>query len=517
VPVVKFVRSLPGREAAPSIIAFAGIGFGAAAALLTTVIIGRAAGPFAVGSYFQFVAIFSVLVTVCTFGADTGLVRFLSASRALGRTSEFRPLLARAILPVVGVALLVVTLGVGLVHVLPLGSDSVLQDYALASAPFLLLAVCMTAMFGALRGLGKVVQFTLLQSVLLPLLRILGVVVVVHAGLSIDGLVTAWLLPVLVTSVTALVALRIALRRAAPRSSSNTALGEVIPPSAAGDRPDGPAFWRFSSARGVSSILEIILEWLDVLVVAVLLGPSAAGIYAVVTRCIRLGQIVDHAVRTVSSPAISAGLATGETDRVRAIFVVSGKLLVLLAWPVYLTLLIKAPDVLSVFGAEFAAGATAMRVIAVAMLIAVTAGGVQSMLLMGGRSHWQAMNKGVALAVAAVLLLLLVPHLGIVGAAMAWSAAILVDCFLATYQVARRMQIRLPVRQLVLPLVIVLIAYALPLGVGTVFLDGGLASLLVQVLGSGLLVLVSVFLMRRRLELRIPSRPDNLDRMLPVG
>jgi O-antigen/teichoic acid export membrane protein len=514
---VKFVRILPGRQAAPSIIAFAGIGFGAAAALLTTVIIGRAAGPFAVGSYFQFVAIFSVLVTVCTFGADTGLVRFLSASRALGRTFEFRPLLARAILPVIGVAFLVVTVGVGLVQVLPFGADSALQDYALASAPFLLLAVCMTAMFGALRGLGKVVQFTLLQSVLLPLLRILGVLVVVYTGFSVDGLVAAWLLPILVTSVIALVILQIALRRAAPPSSMDMANGVVTSPSAAGIRPAGHGFWRFSSARGVSSILEIILEWLDVLVVGILLGPSAAGIYAVVTRCIRLGQIVDHAVRTVSSPAISAGLAIGETDRVREIFVVSGKLLVLLAWPVYLTLLIKAPDVLSVFGTEFTEGATAMRVIAVAMLIAVTAGGVQSMLLMGGRSHWQAMNKGIALAAAAVLLLLLVPNLGIVGAAMAWSAAILIDCFLATYQVARKMQIRLPVRQLVLPVVIVATACALPLGLGTVFLDGGLMSLLLQVLGSGLLVLVSVFLMRRRLELRISPHPENLDRVLPVG
>ena len=139
------------------------------------------------------------------------------------------------------------------------------------------------------------------------------------------------------------------------------------------------------------------------------------------------------------------------------------------------------------------------------------------MLLMGGRSHWQAMNKGVALAVAAVLLLVLVPRLGIVGAAMAWSAAILVDCFLATYQVAKRMQIRLPVRDLFLPIVIVVAAYALPLVLGTVLLDGGLVSLLVQVLVAGLLVLTGVFLTRRRLGLRIPSRSETPGRVLPIG
>ncbi|MHA7180685.1 lipopolysaccharide biosynthesis protein [Arthrobacter sp. MDB2-24] len=501
-----------GRRALPAILAFIGIGFGAVAALATTMIIGRSAGAFAIGGYFQFVAIFSVAATICTFGADTGLVRFLAARRALGQGAEFRPLIRHAIVPVFCATSLVVLIGIATtVFLQEMDRTPSVPEYALASAPFLVLATLMSTMFGALRGLGRVVHFTLLQSVILPLLRLVGILTVIYLGFSVDGLVAAWLAPIVVTVLITFILLRRALQDGDSFTSGvGTSNGRSF------SLRDGRSFWRFSSARGVSSGLEILLEWIDVLAVALMLGQSAAGVYAVVTRCIRVGQIVDHAVRTVSSPNISASLATGQIEQVKEIFIVSGKVLILLAWPIYLTLLIKAPEVLLVFGSEFDEGATALRVLAVAMLIAVTAGGVQSMLLMGGRSHWQAMNKGVALVIAAILLLLLVPVLGIAGAAMAWATAVLVDCALASYQVAKKMGIRLPLRQLALPVFIVTAFFAAPLCIGNVFSNQEPLSFFAQMLVAALLTSGAVFVLRDKLGLTI-SLASRGDERVAVG
>ena len=61
------------------------------------------------------------------------------------------------------------------------------------------------------------------------------------------------------------------------------------------------------------------------------------------------------------------------------------------------------------------------------MLINLGTGNVTVVLLMGGKSSWSAINAGAALVVNVGLNLLLLPHLGILGAAIAWGASIVVD------------------------------------------------------------------------------------------
>ncbi len=62
-----------------------------------------------------------------------------------------------------------------------------------------------------------------------------------------------------------------------------------------------------------------------------------------------------------------------------------------------------------------------------AMLVNLGTGNVTVVLLMGGKSSWGAINTGAALIVNIGLNLLLIPHLGILGAAIAWGASIVVD------------------------------------------------------------------------------------------
>ena len=143
-------------------------------------------------------------------------------------------------------------------------------------------------------------------------------------------------------------------------------------------------FWAFSGARGASSVVEVLLEWVDVIAVFILLGPAAGGIYGAVNRCVRLGAMLDHSVRMVTGPVISSALATGDLARARQVFSAATRLLILGAWPFYLLLIIFGPAVMSVFGPGFESGAPALIIIGAAMLLSVSAGGVQSVLLMGG-------------------------------------------------------------------------------------------------------------------------------------
>lgn len=417
----------PHRLARSGSLTFAFVVTGAVLAFTATLVVSNASGAAAAGQFFQVVALLAIATTLSTFGADTGLVRAVPALTARGRAGGIPEVLRIAGRPVLVLATAVAgatALAVAVPGLVPVPAE--VRSAVLLATPFLVLGAAMNLAFGALRGLHRVPTFSFLQNVLLPCLRVLAVVAVVALGGGLLSLTAAWTVPVLVVAVVA-VAL---VRRAVTAPADPAAAPEEV-------RERSRAFWSFASARGVTAVVEALLEWLDVLLVAFFLGPAAAGVYGVVNRCIRVGTMLDHTARIVTGPSISAALAVGDVATARSVFTRTTAVLVAGAWPFYLTLVVFGPAVLSFFGEGFDSGYPALLVIASAMLLAVSAGGVQSLLLMAGRSRWQLLNKSAALAVAVALNLWLIPQWGLVGAATAWAASVLTDTGLALFQSVR--------------------------------------------------------------------------------
>jgi O-antigen/teichoic acid export membrane protein len=128
-------------------------------------------------------------------------------------------------------------------------------------------------------------------------------------------------------------------------------------------------------------------------------------------------------------------LARREYHRAAELFQTATRWLMLASWPLYLAFAIFPAVVLGVFGARYTAGAAALAVLSLAMLVNLGTGNVTVVLLMGGKSSWSAINAAAALVVNIGLNLLLLPRLGIVGAAIAWGASIVVDNVTAMVEV----------------------------------------------------------------------------------
>jgi O-antigen/teichoic acid export membrane protein len=75
------------------------------------------------------------------------------------------------------------------------------------------------------------------------------------------------------------------------------------------------------------------------------------------------------------------------------------------------------------------------------MLVAIYSGPVDTVLLMSGRSTTSLINSLTALSIDIVLCFLLIPHLGISGAAIAWALAVTVRAVLAYLQVRKSQRI----------------------------------------------------------------------------
>lgn len=423
------MRSLSGRRLGlAGVVALAGGALNAGSNLVLAVLLGRSLGADGAGAFFTLVAGFAIVANVLELGADTGLVRFVSAvptRRRVGRLVRLavRPVLAVGLSTAAVAALAAPRLAevTGLEARVGSGAGGLI----VAAAVGCLMAALTMVLLGAVRGLSGVLPYTVIQNVLLPGLRLVLVAVALWAGGDLLAVMLGWLLPLGVALGAAVVVLRRLHRRA----------DDADP--AAEDDGLGRTFWNFSAARGFAAAVEITLEWADVVLIAMLLPLRESGIYAVVTRCARAGELVQQAVRLTLGPPLSRALADGRTEEVVRINRRVSRLMVFGAWPCYLLVACFAPAVLGVFGPEFVAGAPALAILCLGMGLATAAGSAQTILLMGGRSRLQLLNKSLMLVLNVGLNLVLVPRLGITGAAVAWSLCILLDTALTVGQLWR--------------------------------------------------------------------------------
>jgi O-antigen/teichoic acid export membrane protein len=416
-------------------LSLAGAAANGAFGFLLVVVITRGLNPGQAGAFFEALALFLILAQSAGLGADTGLTRTIARYRALGRIRDVRSTLALGLVPPFSVAAVIAVLLFLLAPQLSrllVGGEATHQDalvpYIRVLAPFVPLSTLATVVMAATRGFGTMVPSVLLDNLVRQGLRPLLTGAVILAGLGSHAIALAWGLP---AGVALALATAWLLRMLAQAERIDT--GEGTPPRRAGDLAG--EFWRFAAPRGVAALFNVTLFRLDTLLVGALQSPGQAGIYTSATRFIVLGFIALTAVQQVIAPQISEMLAVADRDRAEAVYGVATQWLMLMSWPVYLTGSVFAPVLLRVFGPEYAAGQTALTILALASMVNMATGPCSVVLVMGGKSTWSLVNSTVALGLNVALNLLLIPRYGMNGAAAAWGVAMIVNNLLAIVQV----------------------------------------------------------------------------------
>jgi O-antigen/teichoic acid export membrane protein len=470
-----------------------GTGAGSILGFALTLVVTRGLTPTIAGQFFSATAIFIVLQTFLSFGVGAGLVRFVPRFGALGRMNDVPTLLCVAFIPVVVFAFLG---SVALWFAAPVLADHVGHDDPTAAlGSFRVLALLLlpgtveVAAVECTRAFGRIRNYVLIQQLGIPAARPLLVGVALWLDSPLWVIVLVWLLPLVA-------ALLLAGMIVGQRLKAIFGSRFARPQRTTSVRSIAHEYWAFTGARGVASVMEILLNWLDILLVAVMVSAADAAIYAAASRFITSGTLVLQALRLTIASEVSAALARGDKARVSEMYMTASQWVVLASWPFYLLIAVFAPTVLRIFGPSYSDGATALTILCAAMLVNLAAGNVGTVLLMGGKSTWVLADKGLSLVVNVGANLILVPHLGITGAAIAWSITILLDSSLAFGQVRWGMQIGGSLKGVVLAGVFALAYFGV--GAGVVALVAG-RSPLTLVLSAlvGLLLYIPLALHRR--------------------
>lgn len=414
-----------GRLARGGVLGLLGAGVSAVAGVLIVLVLARAVPAAAAGTFFALTSVFLLGQAIAKLGTNTSLVYYLTRFRALGVPERIPGTLRIALVPVVAVSLV---LALGLYAAAPWLSEVLVGEATPAAqtalrvcALLIPVAALADALVSATRGFDTLVPTVVWDRIGRSLLQVLAVVVAVLLGwVAVGALVAAWALPYLLP---ALLGGRDLARRVRklPRGDA--------PPLEAGE------FWRFSGPRALASMAQIALQRLDIVLVAALLGPVPAAVYTAASRVLVVGQLANQAISTAIQARLGELLATDDIPAANTAYRAATAWLILLNWPLYLLCALFAPQLLSVFGEVYTGGVDVVVILSAAMLLASACGMVNLVLVMAGRSIWNLGNALLALGVNVGLDLLLIPRLGIAGAAVGWGVAIAVSNLVALAQI----------------------------------------------------------------------------------
>ncbi|GLY84926.1 oligosaccharide flippase family protein [Actinoallomurus iriomotensis] len=376
------------------------------------------------GAFFAATSLFVILNAVAGLGSDAGLLRWLPRHLALGDHGAARRTVPVALVPVVAVACVAALV---LFAAAPALSDSLgggqVAPMLRVLAVFLPVAAAHDAVLAATRGHSTMRPTVAIEKIFRQVTQVAGVLLVAVFTANPVALAFAWALPYLVGLVVAVAWYRRIVARLDDGPADTRAL--------AGE------FWRYTAPRSVAQICQTALQRADIVLIAALASPRDAAIYTAATRFMVIGQLGTQAVQQAMQPAVSRLIALEDREGTARVFAGCTTWTVALTWPVHLSVAVAAPVYLSAFGHGYGTGQYATVILALAMLLATGTGPVDVMLLMGGRSGLSLANNTAALVVDLALNAVLIPWLGITGAALAWAAALATRNILPLAQVRR--------------------------------------------------------------------------------
>jgi len=500
------------------------------------------------GAFFTAISAFAILVAVAGLGTNVGLTYFVARFRSIGQEHKIPALMRTAVVPViiasVMVAVLLIFISEPFAHLVMQGhaeSTGVTPAAVAGSlrviALLLPFAGLLNAYLGASRGYGDMRPTAYIGQVGIPTGRLLGAMVA--AGLGITALLAPlWAISYIPATVVAWLWMRRNSRNRArphapladvpPEVAALLALSTPVPPTD-GRRPAadpgrsgsrmarrraasvrGRDFWKFTTPRAIANTAQNILQSVDVVLVAVILGPKEAAIYTAATRFLVIGQLGNVAISRSSQARFTELFTHGDRRGANVVYRATTAWLVVLLWPMFLLAVIFGPLVLEVFGRGYGTGYIVMVILGLSMLLATVCGQVDMVLITAGRSSWSLANGLLTVGINIGVDLALIPRYGITGAAIGWAVAIAVSNLMPLGQLAKVFHLHPFGRGTIIACVLSLVSFgALSLAARFTLGDNAAGLAVAVVAGS---VVYAAGLLRFRKVLRLPGVPSRLSR-----
>jgi O-antigen/teichoic acid export membrane protein len=200
---------------------------------------------------------------------------------------------------------------------------------------------------------------------------------------------------------------------------------KLIPILPAEARETG-ALVRYGAPRAPAALLSQAIFYADLFVLSHQLpaGSAELSVYAAAVRVSQALVLFLTAVSYMFSPFVADLYERRERDRLNSLFKSVTRWTLAGTVPLLLLFFIAPAAVLRVFGAEYDIGADWLRILLIGQIVNVSVGAAGFVLIMVGRTTWDLIVYASSFLLDVALAVLLVPHLGPKGAAIAQASTL---------------------------------------------------------------------------------------------
>ncbi len=380
----------------------------------TQVVFARLFGPTIYGTYQAALAVLELASRGAPAGADKGMLRYVAGARAAGDPEGVRRAIGTGLrLGLVASTIIAVALAIG--------SRAIAAAVGLpALGPALRILAFLPPFAGTLVILiqatlaARVTRVNfLVRGLVEPSLLLAAGVTAWALGGRLRGLVLAQVVAGILTALVGFLAVRRVFRP-----------GEVRDVLRA---PPLRGFSRFSLTLSAAELLNVAYQRVDLLIVTAFLGAKGAAVYAAAEFVTRVIANIRYAFDAIVAGVMAESLQLGDRPRLHYNLQLATRWVVSVAALVAGVVVVLRREILGgLYGSTYVAGAGAVLVLAVSHLVSAALGLVGWVLVAGGRSRLALINNFIGLAVNIGLSLWLTPRYGLIGAAIAVLATILV-------------------------------------------------------------------------------------------
>lgn len=389
-----------------SSIVFVGTLFSYAVRLVMGIVLARFLGPEQLGLYQLALISVTVAAGLALFGLRSALVRYVSlfASRR-----DMEGVWGGLQIGIGFPTAISVLLGIGMYMGADLIAERLFHEpmlipllrLASLTVPFFTLVDVVAA---ATRGFNKMQYAVIANDVSQPLIKLVLVIVLALTGLNAAKSLIAHILSVIVAFVLLLYFLNSLFSLKRPLRTARRDTREIL---------------SFALPIYLSYLIQTFRTNIQILLLGVLNTATTVGIFGVAAQVNQIGRMFHQSIVTVSMPIVSELCDRGEKKPLGFFYQTVTKWTFTLNLPLFLIVLLFSRPILSVFGKDFVAGATALSVLAWADLVDAGTGISGTILTMGGKSSLKLVNSIITSVLTLCLNALLIPRWGLLGAATA--------------------------------------------------------------------------------------------------
>lgn len=181
----------------------------------------------------------------------------------------------------------------------------------------------------------------------------------------------------------------------------------------------------FSLPTAFAGTFTFLITWMDRILLGLFATTADVGIYQALAQPALIITIILRSLNSIFSPMIANLYQRGETERLEELFKVSTKWGIYLSIPIFLFVCFASQEIMiGLFGDEYAAGAFPLILLTTGQMVNVSTGAVGFILIMTGHEQVWLKISMISFILNMILNVILIPRLGLIGAAIATAIAI---------------------------------------------------------------------------------------------